>query len=157
MLLAEAGIDVKYHHHEVGGSGQLEIEVELGDVVKMADHTMNIKYIIKNQAILEGKTATFCLSPYMARREADVLHMLLKKDNKPIFYDLNGYAQLSETAHYFIGGLLKHAASICASQTPQLTLSSALSQVLKRLLLLAMQLLTEVLLYAFLHTQNHLI
>ena len=63
MLLAEAGIDVKYHHHEVGGSGQLEIEVELGDVVKMADHTMNIKYIIKNQAILEGKDSYILPKP----------------------------------------------------------------------------------------------
>lgn len=119
MLLAEAGIDVKYHHHEVGGSGQLEIEVELGDVVKMADHTMNIKYIIKNQAILEGKTATFLPKPLHGEAGSGMhVHMLLKKDNKPIFYDPNGYAQLSETAHYFIGGLLKHAASICAFANP---------------------------------------
>ena len=85
----------------------------------MADHTMNIKYIIKNQAILEGKTATFLPKPLHGEAGSGMhVHMLLKKDNKPIFYDPNGYAQLSETAHYFIGGLLKHAASICAFANP---------------------------------------
>ncbi len=119
MLMADMGIEIKYHHHEVGGSGQLEIEVELGDVLAMADNTMNIKYIIKNQAIAEGKTATFLPKPLFGEAGSGMhVHMLLRKNGKPLFYDENGYAQLSETAHYFIGGLLKHASSICAFANP---------------------------------------
>ena len=48
-------MDVKYHHHEVGGSGQMEIEVELGDMVDMADKTMIIKYVIHNAAVQDGR------------------------------------------------------------------------------------------------------
>ena len=59
MEMENWGIKVKYHHHEVGGPGQMEIEVELADMPAMADNTMIIKYIIKNMAAREGKTATF--------------------------------------------------------------------------------------------------
>ena len=55
---------MKYHHHEVGGPGQMEIEVELGDLVSMADNTMVIKYVIKNTAAKAGKTATFMPSRF---------------------------------------------------------------------------------------------
>ena len=119
ILLENWGVDVKYHHHEVGGSGQMEIEVELGDMVDMADKTMIIKYVIKNTAVKAGKTATFMPKPI--HREAGNgmhVHMLLKKDGKPVFYDKDGYSGLSQTAHYFIGGLLRHIASLCALTNP---------------------------------------
>lgn len=119
ILLENWGVDVKYHHHEVGGSGQMEIEVELGDMVDMADKTMIIKYVIKNTAVQAGKAATFMPKPI--HREAGNgmhVHMLLKKDGKPVFYDKDGYSGLSQTAHYFIGGLLKHIASLCALTNP---------------------------------------
>lgn len=119
ILLENWGVDVKYHHHEVGGSGQMEIEVELGDMVDMADKTMIIKYVIKNTAVQAGKTATFMPKPI--HREAGNgmhVHMLLKKDGKPVFYDEDGYSGLSQTAHYFIGGLLRHIASLCALTNP---------------------------------------
>ena len=119
ILLENLGVDVKYHHHEVGGSGQMEIEVELGDMVDMADKTMIIKYVIKNTAVQAGKTATFMPKPI--HREAGNgmhVHMLLKKDGKPVFYDKDGYSGLSQTAHYFIGGLLRHIASLCALTNP---------------------------------------
>ena len=119
ILLEEWGIDVKYHHHEVGGSGQMEIEVELGDMVDMADKTMIIKYVIRNAAVQEGKTATFMPKPlYKEAGNGMHVHMLLKKDGKPIFYDKEGYSGLSRTAHYFMGGLLKHVASLCAFTNP---------------------------------------
>ncbi len=119
ILLEEWGIDVKYHHHEVGGSGQMEIEVELGDMVDMADKTMIIKYVIRNAAVQEGKTATFMPKPlYKEAGNGMHVHMLLKKDGKPIFYDKEGYSGLSKTAHYFMGGLLKHVASLCAFTNP---------------------------------------
>lgn len=119
MYMEDWGIDVKYHHHEVGGSGQMEIEVELGDMVDMADKTLIIKYIIKNAAVQEGKTATFMPKPiYKEAGNGMHVHMLLMKNGEPIFYDENGYSGLSQTAHYFIGGLLKHVASLCAFTNP---------------------------------------
>lgn len=119
MILEELGIKVKYHHHEVGGSGQMEIEVELGDMLKMADDTMMTKYVIKNEAIRDGKTATFMPKPlYNEAGSGMHVHMLLFKDGKPLFYDEKGYSNLSQTALYFIGGLLKHAASLCAFTNP---------------------------------------
>ncbi len=119
ILLENWGVDVKYHHHEVGGSGQMEIEVELGDMVDMADKTMIIKYVIHNAAVQEGKTATFMPKPiYQEAGNGMHVHMLLRKDGKPVFYDKEGYSGLSRTAHYFIGGLLKHVASLCAFTNP---------------------------------------
>lgn len=119
ILLEDWGVDVKYHHHEVGGSGQMEIEVELGDMVDMADKTMIIKYVIKNAAVQDGRTATFMPKPiYQEAGNGMHVHMLLKKDGQPIFYDKDGYSGLSRTAHYFMGGLLKHVSSLCAFTNP---------------------------------------
>lgn len=119
MMLEDWGVQVKYHHHEVGGPGQMEIEVELGDMVDMADKTMIVKYIIKNAAVAEGKTATFMPKPIHKEAGNGMhVHMLLIKDGKPVFYDKDGYSGLSQTAHYFMGGLLKHAASLCAFTNP---------------------------------------
>ena len=119
MTMADWGIEVKYHHHEVGGAGQMEIEVELGEMMKMADATMIAKYIVKNEALAEGLTATFMPKPIagMAGNGMHV-HMMLTKDGRPLFYDENGYGHLSETALYFIGGLLEHARSLCAITNP---------------------------------------
>jgi len=119
MLMKEAGIDINYHHPEVAASGQFEIEPQLGEVVHMADATMMIKYIIHNTALKYGKTATFMPKPIYGEAGSGMhVHMLLKKDGQPVFSDDNGYAHLSETAHYFMGGLLKHIASICALANP---------------------------------------
>ena len=113
------GIKVKYHHHEVGGCGQLEVEVELGEMTKMADDTMATKYIIRNDAVEFGKTATFMPKPVKGEAGSGMhVHLLLVKDGEPVFYDENNYAQLSDTAMHFIGGLLSHAASLCAITNP---------------------------------------
>ena len=119
MTLADWGVDVKYHHHEVGGCGQMEVEVELGDMLKLADDTMTAKYVIRNEAAKEGKTATFMPKPLAGEAGNGMhVHMLLFKDGAPVFYDPEGYSQLSETALFFIGGLLTHAASLCAITNP---------------------------------------
>lgn len=119
LLLKEWGVEVKYHHHEVGGPGQLEIEVELGQMTEMADKTMIIKYIVKNAAISENKTATFMPKPIFGEAGNGMhVHMLLMKEGKPIFYDEKGYSGLSQEAHWFIGGLLKHARSLCGLTNP---------------------------------------
>ncbi len=117
--LADFGVDVKYHHHEVGGSGQLEIETSLGEMLKLADDTMAVKYIVRNTATSHGKTACFLPKPiYGEAGNGMHVHMILRKDGKPVFYDENGYCQLSQTAMYFIGGLLKHVKAICAFANP---------------------------------------
>ncbi len=119
LYMENAGIPVKYHHHEVGGCGQLEIEVELCGMAKMADDTMTIKYIIKNEAARAGKTATFMPKPVLGEAGNGMhVHMLLLKNGKPVFFDEAGYAQLSETALFFIGGLLRHARALCGITNP---------------------------------------
>ena len=119
LLMEEAGIPIKYHHPEVSASGQYEIEPQLGQMSKMADASMMIKYIIRNTAMKYGKSATFMPKPVYGEAGSGMhVHMLLKKDGKPVFSDDNGYSHLSETAHYFMGGLLKHIASLCAITNP---------------------------------------
>lgn len=119
MLLEERGVLVKYHHHEVGGPGQLEIEVESGPMREMADKTMLIKYIIKNAAMGAGKTATFMPKPVFAEAGSGMhVHMQLFKEGRPVFYSANGYSGLSETALYFIGGILQHCPALCALTNP---------------------------------------
>ena len=119
MHIEEAGIPVKYHHPEVGASGQFEIEPKLGQMSKMADASMMIKYIIHNTALKYGKSATFMPKPVYGEAGSGMhVHILLMKDGEPVFSDDNGYSHLSKTAHYFMGGLLKHIASLCAITNP---------------------------------------
>ena len=119
MHMKDAGIEINYHHPEVAASGQFEIEPQLGEVVHMADATMMIKYIIRNTALKYDKTATFMPKPIYGEAGSGMhVHMLLMKDGKPVFADDEGYAGLSKTAHYFMGGLLKHVASLCAITNP---------------------------------------
>ena len=119
MEIEKAGIPVKYHHPEVGAAGQFEIEPKLGKMSKMADGTMMIKYIIRNVAAKYGKTATFMPKPvYNEAGSGMHVHMLLLKNGQPVFSDDNGYSHLSEAAHYFMGGLLKHISALCALTNP---------------------------------------
>ena len=119
LLMDESNIPVKYHHHEVGGPGQIEIEVEFSTMKNMADKTMLAKYLIKNLAFQEGKTVTFMPKPLFAEAGNGLhVHMHLFKDGEPLFYDENGYSNLSTTALYFIGGILKHAPALLAFTNP---------------------------------------
>ncbi len=119
MLMEDAGIKIKYHHPEVGAAGQFEIEPQLGKMSEMADASMMIKYIIRNTALKHGKTATLMPKPVYGEAGSGMhVHILLLKDGQPVFSDDNGYSNLSETAHYFMGGLLKHIASLCAITNP---------------------------------------
>ncbi len=119
LLMEQAGIPIKYHHPEVSASGQFEIEPKLGQMSKMADASMMIKYIIRNTALKYGKSATFMPKPVYGEAGSGMhVHMLLLKDGQPVFADDNGYAHLSREAHYFMGGLLKHIASLCALTNP---------------------------------------
>ena len=119
MEIEKAGIPVKYHHPEVGGAGQFEIEPLLGQMSKMADGSMMVKYIIHNVARKYGLTATLMPKPVYGEAGSGMhVHMLLLKDGEPVFSDDNGYSHLSQEAHWFMGGLLKHIASLCAITNP---------------------------------------
>ncbi len=119
LELEKMGIAVKYHHPEVGAAGQFEIEPMLGQMSKMADASMMIKYVIHNTALKYGKAATFMPKPvYGEAGNGMHVHMLLLKDGEPVFSDDEGYSHLSKTAHYFMGGLLKHISSLCAITNP---------------------------------------
>lgn len=119
LNLEKMGVPVKYHHHEVGAAGQLEIEVELGGLKTMADRTMMTKYVIKNTAIKYGKTATFMPKPLFGEAGSGMhVHMQLRKDNKNIFYKKGGYSDLSDIAMYYIGGILKHSPALLAFTNP---------------------------------------
>jgi len=117
--IEESGIPVKYHHHEVGGPGQSEIEILSHPLLKAGDVTMLVKYIIKMVANNNKKTVTFMPKPlYNEAGSGMHIHMHLFKNKKPIFYDENGYAGLSELALNFIGGILKHGPALLAFTNP---------------------------------------
>ena len=119
LEMEKAGIAIKYHHPEVGGAGQFEVEPKLGKMSEMADNTMMIKYIIRNVAAKYGMTATFMPKPVYGEAGSGMhVHMLLLKDGEPVFSDDNGYSHLSREAHYFMGGLLQHISSLCAITNP---------------------------------------
>ena len=119
LEMQKAGIAINYHHPEVGSAGQFEIEPMLGQMSKMADAAMMIKYIVRNVALRHGLSATFMPKPVYGEAGSGMhVHMLLLKDGAPVFSDDAGYACLSKTAHYFMGGLLKHIASLCALTNP---------------------------------------
>ncbi len=119
LLMEENRIPVKYHHHEVGAQGQMEIEVEFGPLREMADKTLLAKYLIKNLAFREGKTVTFMPKPIFAEAGNGMhVHMHLFKKSEPLFYDADGYSNLSELALKFIGGILQHAPALLALTNP---------------------------------------
>lgn len=118
-LLEENNVPVKYHHSENGGPGQVEIEVEFASLLEMADRTLKLKYILKNNALKNGLTTTFMPKPFTDECGSGMhIHIHMFKDNEALFFDKNGYSQLSETALYAIGGILKHASALMPFTNP---------------------------------------
>jgi len=119
LALEAAGIAVELHHHEVATAGQSEIDLRFGTLTRMADSIMIYKYIIKNVARKFGLTATFMPKPLFGDNGSGMhVHQSLWKGDKNVFYDEAGYAQLSDAAKSYIGGLLHHSASILAFAAP---------------------------------------
>lgn len=119
LKMIESGINVEVHHHEVATAGQCEIDMKFDKLVKMGDNLLLYKYIIKNIARKEGMVATFMPKPLFADNGSGMhCHQSIWKAGKNLFYDKNGYALLSQTAKYYIGGLLKHAPSLMAFCAP---------------------------------------
>jgi glutamine synthetase len=117
--LIAAGIEVERAHHEVGTAGQAEINFKFSTLLHSADNMMLFKYIVKNTAWTAGKTATFMPKPLFGDNGSGMhTHQSLWKDGSPLFYDEVGYAGLSDTARWYIGGLLKHAPSLLAFTNP---------------------------------------
>jgi len=118
-MLAEVGVGLKYHHHEVGGGGQHEIEVTFAPMSKMADQAMLIKYIIKNHCFRMGLSATFMPKPLFNEPGSGLhVHQYLADSKGSIFYDAKGLVRFSKIGLYYIGGMLKHADSILAFSNP---------------------------------------
>ncbi|MDH6115822.1 type I glutamate--ammonia ligase [Kitasatospora sp. GAS204B] len=119
LELAASGLQVERQHHEVGTAGQAEINYRFNTLLHAADDLMLFKYIIKNVAWRNGKTATFMPKPIFGDNGSGMhVHQSLWADGAPLFYDEQGYAGLSDTARYYIGGLLKHAPSLLAFTNP---------------------------------------
>ncbi len=119
LTLEELGIIVEAHHHEVGAPGQCEIDFRFGPLVRTADKLLLYKYVIKNTARKFGKTVTFMPKPVYGDNGSGMhTHQSLWKDEKPLFFDANGYAGLSQMARYYVGGILTHAPAILAIAAP---------------------------------------
>jgi glutamine synthetase len=117
--LEAAGVPVKYHHHEVGGPGQCEIETPMLPLVRAADVTLLAKYVARMTAREMGMTATFMPKPLFGEAGSGLhCHQQVWRGDTNLFYDPTGYGCLSEVARFYIGGLLAHGPSVMALTNP---------------------------------------
>ena len=118
LELEKAGIEVEAHHHEVATAGQAEIDIKYAPMVQQSDNVLKFKYVVKNTALLYGKTVTFMPKPLAGDNGTGMhTHQSLWKDGKPLFAG-NGYAGMSEMGMYYMGGILKHGKALAAFTNP---------------------------------------
>ena len=117
--MEKAGLLVERAHHEVGTAGQAEINWRFDELLPSADNVMKFKYLVKNVAWRNNKTATFMPKPIFGDNGSGMhCHQSIWSDGEPLFFDETGYAGLSDMARYYIGGLLAHAPSLLAFTNP---------------------------------------
>jgi glutamine synthetase len=118
LTMAECGVPIEKQHHEVATGGQCELGFKFGKLIEAADWLMTYKYVIKNVAKKYGKTVTFMPKPIFGDNGSGMhCHQSIWKDGIPTFAG-DKYAGLSETALYYIGGILKHAPALLAITNP---------------------------------------
>ncbi|WP_010272304.1 type I glutamate--ammonia ligase [Paenibacillus senegalensis] len=118
-LLEESGLRVERHHHEVATAGQGEINFRFDTLTNTADNLLKYKYIVHNTARQYGKTATFMPKPLYGDNGSGMhVHQSIINGDTPLFYEKGAYANLSETALYYIGGILHHANALIALTNP---------------------------------------
>jgi glutamine synthetase len=119
VALEAMGLQTEFHHHEVGGPGQAEIDLRFQPLLAMSDQLQLHKYVVKNVAHAVGKTATFMPKPIFEENGSGMhVHQSLWKDGKNLMFDADGYALVSQSALHYIGGLLEHAAALMAFCAP---------------------------------------
>ncbi len=119
LTMQEIGLKVEAHHHEVATAGQCEIDLEYAPLVSMADSMIKYKYVVKNVAKQHGMTATFMPKPLFEDNGSGMhVHQSLWQNNDTKMYKEGNYANLSDTALYYIGGILKHAPALLAFCAP---------------------------------------
>lgn len=118
--LTSLGIEVELHHHEVGAAGQCEVGIRFDTLTAAADKLLMYKYVVKNTAREYGLAATFMPKPLYGENGTGMhCHQSLWRDGRNMFYDADGaYAGLSQTALYYIGGILRHAPALLAFTNP---------------------------------------
>lgn len=117
--LRDAGLKIERAHHEVASAGQQEINYRFDTLTTAADNLLKFKYIIKNTAREDNKTATFMPKPLFGDNGSGMhTNISLWKDGQNLFFSPEGYGGLSDTARWFIGGLLKHAPSLVVFTNP---------------------------------------
>src|SRR5690606_40272673 len=111
--LESVGLTVEVTHHEVATGGQGEIATTYRTLRQKADEVQWYKYLVRNVARAFGQVATFMPKPVYGDNGSGMhTHQSLWRDDSPVFFDSNGYAGLSQTARYCIGGLLRHALAV---------------------------------------------
>jgi len=118
LTMADCGVPIEKHHHEVATGGQCELGFRFADLVKAADYLLTYKYCIKNVAKKYGKTVTFMPKPLFNDNGSGMhTHQSIWKDGQPLFAG-DKYAGLSQMALHYIGGILKHAPALLALTNP---------------------------------------
>lgn len=119
LTLVDAGIEVEVHHHEVGTAGQSEIDLRFRPLLQHADDLLLYKYIVRNVARQNGLTATFMPKPLFQENGSGMhTHVSFWKDGQTLMHQEGAYANLSDLARWYIGGILRHAAAVLAFAAP---------------------------------------
>lgn len=118
LTMAKCGVPIEKHHHEVATGGQCELGFRFASLIQAADYLMTYKYVIKNVAKKHGRTVTFMPKPLFNDNGSGMhTHQSIWKAGQPLFWG-DGYANLSQMALHYIGGILKHAPALLALTNP---------------------------------------